>query len=122
MMHLNGVNRIDKTFDKRLRQTYENAMQAGLWKGKYAATNKNEYWAEGVQSWFDNNRPPDHDHNHVDTRAELIEYDSGLAKLCAEVFGNTVLRYTTGGAQSERASGRFRPDEVADLCMAPGSG
>ena len=94
MMHLNGVNRIDKTFDKRLRQTYENAMQAGLWKSKYAANNKNEYWAEGVQSWFDNNRPPDHDHNHVDTRAELIEYDPGLAKLCAEVFGNTVIRYT----------------------------
>jgi hypothetical protein len=93
LMHLCGVIRVDQTFDGRLKQTYENAMQAGLWKGKYAATNKNEYWAEGVQSWFDNNRPPDHDHNHVDTRKELIEYDPGLARLCKEVFGDTVLRY-----------------------------
>jgi hypothetical protein len=93
LMHLRGVIRVDKTFDGRLKQTYENAMQAGLWKSKYAATNKNEYWAEGVQSWFDNNRPPDHDHNHVDTRKELIEYDPGLARLCKEVFGDTVLRY-----------------------------
>ena len=25
-----------------------------------------------MQSWFGNHRPPDHDHNHVDTREELI--------------------------------------------------
>jgi len=47
-----------------------------------------------VQSWFDNNREPDHDHNHVNTRAELLEYDPGLAALCREVFGETVLKYT----------------------------
>ena len=47
-----------------------------------------------MQSWFNNNRPPDHDHNHVDTREELREYDPGLAELCEEVFGNTRLVYT----------------------------
>ena len=50
-------------------------MSEGLWKTKYAAVNSREYFAEGVQSWFNNNRPPDHDHNHVDTRKELIEYE-----------------------------------------------
>jgi hypothetical protein len=69
-------------------------MMAGLWKGKYASVNHHEYWAEGVQSWFDNNRENDHDHNHVNTREELVEYDAGLAELCREVFGNTELRYT----------------------------
>ena len=93
-MHLRGVVRVDETFDKRLRETYEKAMAAGLWKGKYASVNHHEYFAEGVQSWFDNNRPPDHDHNHVDTRAELLEYDPGLAAMCREVFGETVLKYT----------------------------
>ena len=34
--------------------------------------NHHEYFAEGVQSWFDNNRENDHDHNHVNTRAELL--------------------------------------------------
>ena len=37
---------------------------------------------------------PDHDHNHVDTRKELKEYDPGLAAMCLEVFGDTELVYT----------------------------
>ncbi len=93
-IHLRGMLNIDKTFDKRLRAAYKAAMAEGLWKGKYASVNSREYWAEGVQSWFDNNRPPDHDHNHVNTRKELIEYDPQLARLCKEVFGNTKLAYT----------------------------
>ena len=93
-IHLRGLIRIDKTFDARLKQAYDRAMERGLWKNKYASTNRNEYFAEGVQSWFNNNRPPDHDHNHVDTRKELKEYDVGLAKLCEEAFGETKLVYT----------------------------
>ncbi|MFM7073807.1 MAG: hypothetical protein ACKO38_18640, partial [Planctomycetota bacterium] len=62
--------------------------------GKYASVNHHEYFAEGVQSWFDDNRAHDHDHNHVDTRAELREYDPGLAALCEAVFGDTPLAYT----------------------------
>jgi len=65
-----------------------------LWKGKYAATNPAEYFAEGVQSWFGNNRENDSDHNHVNTRSELIEYDPRLAALCEEVFGETELTYS----------------------------
>ncbi len=92
-IHLRGLLRVDKSFDPRLRECYDNAMKQGLWKGKYASVNHHEYFAEGVQSWFDDNRPPDHDHNHVDTRAELKEYDPGLAALCSEVFGETQLVY-----------------------------
>ena len=93
-IHLRGLIHFDATFDDRLKQSYENALANGLWKTKYASVNHYEYWAEGVQSWFSNNRPPDHDHNHVDTREELIEYDPGLAKLCREIFGDTKLVYT----------------------------
>ncbi len=93
-IHLRGLVRVDKTFDPRLKETYRKAMDAGLWKGKYAATNHHEYFAEGVQSWFDDNRENDHDHNHVNTRAELLEYDPGLAAMCREVFGDTELKYT----------------------------
>lgn len=93
-IHLRGMLNVDPTFDKRLRETYEAAMKAGLWKGKYAAVNHYEYFAEGVQSWFDNNRVNDHDHNHVHLRSQLIEYDPGLAAMCREVFGDTELRYS----------------------------
>jgi hypothetical protein len=93
-IHLRGVVRVDPTFDARLEETYKKALEKELWKGKYASVNHHEYFAEGVQSWFDNNREPDHDHNHVNTRAELLEYDPGLAKMCQEVFGDTKLSYT----------------------------
>lgn len=93
-IHLRGMLNVDPTFDVRLKATFEAAMKAGLWKGKYASMNRYEYWAEGVQSWFDNNRTNDHDHNHVNTRALLVEYDPGLASFCREVFGDTVLKYT----------------------------
>ncbi|WP_395753246.1 hypothetical protein [Prosthecobacter sp.] len=93
-IHLRGMVNVDPTFDKRLKATYDAAMKAGLWRGKYASVNHSEYWAEGVQSWFDDNRVNDHDHNHVHLRTQLIEYDPGLAALCREVFGETELHYT----------------------------
>jgi hypothetical protein len=93
-IHLRGVVEVDPTFDGRLKAAYDAAMEKGLWLDKYASQNHHEYFAEGVQSWFDNNRPPDHDHNHVDTRQELLEYDPALAALCREVFGDTKLKYS----------------------------
>ncbi|WP_395745297.1 zinc-dependent peptidase [Prosthecobacter sp.] len=93
-IHLRGLVNVDPTFDRRLKETYDAAMKAGLWRGKYASVNHSEYWAEGVQSWFDDNRVNDHDHNHVHLRSQLIEYDPGLAALCREVFGETELHYT----------------------------
>jgi hypothetical protein len=93
-IHLRGMVNVDPTFDARLKAAYTKAMAAELWKGKYASVNHHEYFAEGVQSWFDNNREDDHDHNHVDTREELLNYDPELAELCREVFRDTEVRYS----------------------------
>lgn len=93
-IHLRGMNNVDPTFDSRVKAAYDAAMRGGLWSGKYASVNHHEYFAEGVQSWFDDNRENDHDHNHVNTRAELTDYDPPLAALCKEVFGDTEFRYT----------------------------
>lgn len=93
-LHQMALDRVDPTFTPRLRAAFAAAKAAGTWAGKYAATNPEEYWAEGVQSWFDANRPPDHDHNEVDTREELLAHDPQLAALCAEVFGDAAWRWT----------------------------
>lgn len=85
-VHHMGMDYVDKGFDRKLNECFEKAMAKGLWKGKYAATNRAEYWAEGVQSYFGTNRQPDHDHNHVDTKKELEEYDPEIAALVSEVF------------------------------------
>jgi len=92
-IHEMGLPRVDPTFDERLRAAYKSARARNLWPRTYAITNRNEYWAEGVQCWFDNNRENDAAHCHVNTRAELLEYDPNLARLCAEVLGEGSWRY-----------------------------
>ena len=109
-IHYRGMINLDPTFDDRLRATYERAMAMGLWKSKYASVNHAEYFAEGVQSWFNNNRQPDHDHNHVDTREELREYDPGLASICEGVFGKTKLVYTKPTTRLEGHLAGYDPE------------
>ena len=92
-LHETGMNKIDPTFDQRLEEAFQAAKKEGLWKGTYAESNRQEYFAEGVQCWFDNNRQNDALHNHVDTRAELIEYDPRMAKLVEEVIGDINWKY-----------------------------
>ena len=93
-IHQMGLRTVDSSFDDRLKATFEAAVEKGLWKDTYAITNKAEYWAEGTQSWFDTNWANDDQHNHVDTRDKLKEYDPALAALLTEVFGDTDWRYT----------------------------
>ncbi len=88
-IHLLGLNDLDENFDQELKRLYERAIEAGLWTNTYAAANHEEYWAEGVQSWFDCNLeadPPDGIHNEVNTRRELRRYDPDLASLIEAVF------------------------------------
>ncbi len=108
-IHLVGMINLDSSFDGRVEQAYDLAMAEGLWSGKYASTNHHEYFAEGVQSWFDDNREEDHDHNHVNTRVELISYDPRLASLCQEVFGDTILVYTKPTTRLEGHMEGYQP-------------
>ena len=93
-IHQMGLNTVDPSFDDRLKIIYDAAVEKGLWENTYAITNRAEYWAEGTQSWFDTNRANDDQHNHVDTRDKLKDYDPALASLLAEVYGDIDWRYT----------------------------
>ncbi len=62
-------------------------------KDCYATKNRAEYFAEGYQTWYDTNRTNDHDHNHVTTREQLINYDPYLSAFCKEVLLSTDWRY-----------------------------
>ena len=88
-IHNTALSYIDPTFDNRLKAAYDAAMEKGLWRGYYAATNRDEYWADGTNSWFDSIV-----HNTVNTRDALKTYDPALAALLAEVFGDYPWRYT----------------------------
>ena len=61
----------------------------------YAAKNRSEYWAEIFQCWYSTNRTMDHDHNHIHTREQLIQYDPLGAKLCEDVLGKPEWRFVS---------------------------
>ena len=93
-IHQMGLSTVDPDFDKRLMALYKAAMDKELWKSTYASTNKEEYWAEGTQSWFNTNRENDAQHNHVSKRGILKEYDPDLAELLTEIYEDADWRYT----------------------------
>jgi PKD repeat protein len=83
-IHLMGIRYVDPDFDKNLKNAFDQAKAAGKWVRTYAGTNTEEYWAEGVQSWFNcaaQADPPNGVYNHVNTRVELMAYDRGLYDL-----------------------------------------
>jgi alpha-glucosidase len=93
-IHRFGLARWNPKFDARLKALYARALEKGLWKDTYAATDHSEYWAEGVQSYFDCNAPPRKGvHNDVNTREKLAKYDPDLFELIDESFGKNPWRY-----------------------------
>jgi len=79
----------------------------------YASRNRNEYWAEGFQTWYDTNRTMDHDHNHIHTREQFKEYDPVFAALCKEVMGESAWRFVSPRERSGREHLRgFDPDKA----------
>ena len=97
-----ALRSIDKGFDRALQKTYAAALKEGLFENTYAASNAEEYWAEGVQSWFDANlerAEPDGVHNSINTRTELEQYDPRLAKLIAKWLPSDDWRYEYPDAQ-----------------------
>ena len=64
-------------------------MARELWKGPYSATNPGEYWAEGVQAYFDCMRPQ----YGANTREKLRKYDPDLFTLVDEVYKHSKFHY-----------------------------
>ncbi len=86
----------DPTFRADWTRAYDMAMVEGLWKNTYSATNRDEYWAEGVQMYFDCARsasPPNGVHNEVCNREGLKKYDPRLYELVDREFGGNQWRY-----------------------------
>ena len=91
-------------FRAKVQRAYKKARQAKLWENTYSMNNRmtndpvkyaEEYWAEGVESYFDANLfadPPHDNHNAINTRAKLKAYDGPLYKLIDAAFHGTPWR------------------------------
>ena len=93
-IHLIGLILAVPDFDDRLQECYQRAKESGILDNTYRITDKEEYFAEGVQDWFDTNAEMPHTdgkHNWCNTREELRDYDPGLYQLIAEYFPDTKL-------------------------------
>ena len=91
-IHGVGILPNDTTFNSKLQQLLDAAVSEGKYKNTYAKTNIWEYWAEGVQDWFNVNAEvegTDGKHNFLNTREELKSYDPGLYKLLSNYFPET---------------------------------
>jgi len=85
-----SLNVIDPGFEAELDSVLTLTRAEGKWERTYANTNIQEYWAEGVPSWFGvNQNPRDGTHNEVDTREELLEYDPRLYEMISRYFAAT---------------------------------
>ncbi len=89
-----GIDTVDPATSLAIDQAYGRAIAQGLWTNTLAEINADEYWMEGVQSYFDANledtaeeREPNSSHNAIDTRIELRDYDPALWTIAASVFG-----------------------------------
>jgi hypothetical protein len=105
-IHQRGLRSVDPTFDRRLRDTYQKAIDQGLWADTYAAENSSEYWAEGVQVYFDCQAPKGGVHNDIDRREKLEKYDPELFKLIDEVFRQSPFRYVRYDARQRTKANR----------------
>lgn len=82
------VKRLDIDFDKKLRKAHEAARDKGLWKGTPAGRDHVEYWAVGVEAYFDaaGDVPPPLAEQAITTREALKAYDPDLYTLVAETM------------------------------------
>jgi hypothetical protein len=83
------VKRMDVEFDHRLGKLYEGAMGKGLWKGTAAAHSRVDYWAAGVEAYFDaagEGQPPNLADRPITTRELLKAYDPDLYALVDETM------------------------------------
>ncbi len=94
-----AMNEFDPSTSEAIEQSYAVAIAEGKWQNTLAEINSDQYWAEGVQSFFDANlednaedREPISSHNHVNTREELHTYDRSLWAIAVSVFGDTEWR------------------------------
>ncbi len=89
LIHLAGIAKVDPAFNDKLEKLYNQAKEKGLWKNTYTMENKEEYFAETVQSFFNSNRyadPANGVHNTINRREKLKSYDPDMYKLLLEYF------------------------------------
>ncbi|HEY0149521.1 MAG TPA: glycoside hydrolase [Allosphingosinicella sp.] len=84
---LDAIQATDPRLYQQVEAAYAAALEAGRWKGDYAAVTLTEYWAEGTQYWFNTNMLARLNDGDVLSAADLKRYDPSLAAALAKAYG-----------------------------------
>jgi len=83
-----AIRTVDPALFDAIQAAYRAARANGLYKGHYAETNANEYWAEGTQWWFWSNFEWFDGATRLQTPDDLKAYDPGLFDLLGRVYAD----------------------------------
>ena len=81
-----AIESFDSTWRGRLRKTFHDALDKGVWKYAYAGSNPAEYWAEISQAYFDCSRIDNWNHAAIASREQLKIYDPEGYELVKSTF------------------------------------
>ena len=85
---LAAVRGVDPALAASIDRAYAASLKAGRWRGEYASTTVDEYWAVGTQFWFNSGRIATFDTVHVLSDDDLARYDPRLAATLRAVYGD----------------------------------
>lgn len=94
IIHTASLAKLYPDFNANLQMLMDKASAKGLWKNTYALTNKEEYFAECVQSFFNCNRwasPANGVHGEINRREKLKNYDPEMYAFLLRFFSEVQL-------------------------------
>lgn len=83
---MSAIRTVDPVLYEGIQSAYKEAMARGQYRGHYAETNANEYWAEGTQWWFWSNYEWFDGKTRLQSPDDLKAYDPKLFDLLGQVY------------------------------------
>lgn len=114
---LSAVEDVDRPLYARVQKAYADAMASGRWKGEYASTTIQEYWAVGTQIWFNTAKVQRFDGRTILSHQDLAAYDPALYRVLGAVYGRTHhLRADVYYMHPARVPKGPLPENTAEVC------
>jgi hypothetical protein len=114
---LAAIRAVDPSLYQQVERAYAVALRKGRWKGEYASTTIDEYWAVGTQFHFNSGRIALFDKVRVLSDRDLARYDPALAAVLRAAYGN---RHRLAGDRWWNSPARVPPGPLpkftAEVC------
>lgn len=85
---LHAIRAVDPALYARIARAYADALSREKWKGEYASTTIDEYWAVGTQFHFNSGRLVKFGDVQILSDRDLARYDAALAKALRAAYGD----------------------------------